>query len=385
MKWVNILHLYQPPTQTREIMDTVVRESYQKIISLLDNYSDLRLTLNISGSLLELLAKYGRSDVIAGFKKHAERGAVELMGSAMYHPILPLLPDREITRQIRLHDDISKKYFGGAYRPRGFYLPEMAYSQKTAEIVRKAGFEWVVLDEIHTPEKINFANKYKAKGVGIGVVFRDSFISKTFPPEYIMKNMEKMRGEYTVTCHDGEMYGHWHKDDHGYYDKAFGGGKITMLSVSHYRDELLGEENIAVRDGSWESKPEELAENNAFGLWNDPKNKIHNMLETFKREVLTLVESRQSDPAYETARHYADRGVASCAWWWASERKIGPFSPLSWNPTEIEKGARELYKAATALCLSAGEEAKITSYFENLRKAVWQKHRENYDRNYLVE
>ncbi|MDO8579618.1 MAG: hypothetical protein Q7R72_01975 [bacterium] len=385
MKWVNILHLYQPPTQTKEIVDAVVLECYQRIIFLLDSYPNLRLTLNISGSLLELLMKYGHENIIAGFKKHAERGSVEFLGSAMYHPILPLLPNEEIIRQIRLHDKISKKCFGSVYKPRGFYLPEMAYNQKTATIITDAGFEWIILDEIHTLEKINPSVKYKIKGLGLGIIFRDSSLSRTFPPEFIVTNLEKIKNEYIVTCHDGEMYGHWHKDDRGYYKKAFTNDSIKMLTVSEYRTVLFGEENISVRDASWESKPEELSENMTFGLWNDPRNKIHNMLETFKRKVLILVESHQNSSGYEIARHYADRGVASCAWWWASERKIGPFSPRSWNPTEIEKGARELYKAVTALDLPEREFAETSSLFENLRKTIWEKHKQDYDPNYLIE
>ena len=385
MKWINILHLYQPPTQTKEIVDAVARESYQKIVSLLATYPNLRLTLNISGSLLELLARYGHQSIIKGFKSHAERGAVEFLGSAMYHPILPLLSDGEIMRQIRLHDEISRKYFGETYKPRGFFLPEMAYNQKTAAVLVSAGFEWVILDEIHVAEKINFGKKYNIAGVGLGTVFRDSFLSRTFTPEFIVENMEKIKTEYVVTCHDGELYGHWHRDDWGYYKKAFTDNRIKMLTVSEYRAELSGGEDIAVHDASWESKPEELAENTAFGLWNDPRNKIHNMLETFKRKILTLVESHQSSPGYETARHYADRGVASCAWWWASERKIGSFSPRSWNPTEIEKGARELYKASSSLNLLPWESAEISSLFENLRQTIWKKHSRDYDPNYLIE
>lgn len=385
MKWVNILHLYQPPTQTKEIVGEVVRESYEKILSLLDGYPDLRLTLNISGSLLELLIKYGHENIINGFKRHADRGAVELLSSAMYHPILPLLSEREILRQIKLHDEISKKCFGDAYKPCGFYFPEMAYSQSAAETVGKAGFKWTILDEIHTVEKVDFEKRYTIGGLKLGVVFRDSSFSRTFPPESIVLDLEKIEKQYIVTCHDGEVYGHWHKDDRGYYKKAFSHTQISTLTVSEYLAELSKAGDITIRDASWESKPEELEQHIALSLWNDPRNKIHGMLETFKREVLMLVESHQNNPGYFLARHHADRGVASCAWWWASERKIGPFSPVSWNPTEIEKGARELFSAATALSLSASKMTEITSLYKRLETDIWAKHKEKYDPNYLIE
>ncbi|HEY4500217.1 MAG TPA: hypothetical protein VJH25_00300, partial [Candidatus Paceibacterota bacterium] len=68
-----------------------------------------------------------------------------------------------------------------------------------------------------------------------------------------------------------------------------------------------------------------------------------------------------------------------------SERKIGSFSPRSWNPTEIEKGARELYRALTALDLPAQDNAETSSLFENLHKTIWEKHKQDYDPNYLIE
>jgi predicted glycosyl hydrolase (DUF1957 family) len=386
MKWVNILHLYQPPTQTREVVDNVVRESYEKIISLLDEYPNLKLTINISGSLLELLEKYGHTHIISGIKKHADLGAVELLGTAMYHPILPLLNEKEILRQIKLHKQISLKCFGKAFSPRGFYLPEMAYSANVAKAIEKAGFDWVILDEIHTTETVDFTKLYTIEGSKIKAIFRNSVYSKTFPPEYIVENLKKIKLDYIVTCHDGELYGHWHKDDRGFYEKAFSHPEISTITASSYLAELLGTNVIKIRDASWESQPEELEQNITLGLWNNPRNKIHMMLESFKRDVLTLIESCQSDPEYATARYHADRGVASCAWWWASEKKIGPFSPVSWNPTEIEKGAHELHLAVISLAsLSPEQIEKFNLLFKNLHIEIWKKHKDKYDPSYQIE
>ena len=380
MNWINILHLYQPPTQSKETLDLVTRESYRKIIELLDKYDRLKLTINISGSLLELLLKYGHEEIIAGFKKHAERGAIEFLGSAMYHPILPLLEAKEIKRQIELQIAISKKCFGGAYSPRGFYLPEMAYSRAAAEVIASAGFEWLILDEIHTEENIDLETHYSVKGLPLGVLFRNSKISKTFPPEYLVREIQNIKERYVITCHDGELYGHWHKEDHGYYEKAFTHPDIQMLCVSQYLAGLLKNEEIALRDASWESAPDELEQNIPHGLWNDPRNDIHQRLESLKRAVLVIVEGHQDDPGYEKARHHADRGVASCAWWWASERKLGPFSPLTWNPTEIEKGAKELYMAVKSLSsLNVKDIADIETRFNTLKKHIWEKHKKDYD------
>lgn len=383
MKWINVLHLYQPPTQSKEIIDRVVRESYKTILSLLETYSDLRLTVNIAGSLLELLIKYGHQDIVDGFRKHAERGAIEFLGSAMYHPILPLLDSKEIRRQIKLHSDISQKYFGNAYKPRGFYCPEMAYNAHTGNVIKDAGFDWIILDEVHTLKPISAEKKYKIKDNNLYALFRNSKYSKTFPPESLITDFKSLKDTTVIICHDGELYGHWHTDDKGYYQKICTHKDIKSLTASTYLDDLCDEEIVPVRDANWESLPEELEKDIVLGLWQNPSNEIHTMLEQLKRDVLIFVEQHQSDFGYEQARHHADRGVASCAWWWASERKIGPFSPISWNPTEIEKGARELYTAIQSLHgIPHQDLKKFTQQFHALRKVVWQKHRNQYDPSY---
>ena len=51
--WVDFLHIYQPPNQDPETLDQVTKESYLYIIELLKKYPKLKITLNISGTLLE--------------------------------------------------------------------------------------------------------------------------------------------------------------------------------------------------------------------------------------------------------------------------------------------------------------------------------------------
>ena len=37
MYWANFLHIYQPPTQTEEIVRKVTEECYKKLVSILKN------------------------------------------------------------------------------------------------------------------------------------------------------------------------------------------------------------------------------------------------------------------------------------------------------------------------------------------------------------
>lgn len=378
IKWINFLHLYQPPSQTKDVVDQIVKESYSLIIDLLNRYPNLQLTMNINGSLLELWDKFGYEEIINSFKKLAEKGQIELVSSAMYHPILPLISKSEIERQIKLHDEISRKFFGEAYKPRGFYFPEMAYSDEALSVVKEMGLKWVILDEINADESIDPHIKYVTEA-GLDVVFRNHEFSYSFPPEFILTNIHRLK-DFVITAHDGELYGHWHKNDAGYYQKIFTSTDIETIKISDYLKELGEVKKIKLRSGSWETTEAELAAGVPFALWNDPKNDIHKKLWEFAESVELFLEKNLEDQNIETAKKYFSKGLASCAWWWASGRKLGVFSPVSWNPTEIQEGAEFLLDAARSLLdVKDEDKIKLEKMFSDLKEIVWAKHWSVYD------
>lgn len=374
--WINFLHLYQPPTQTKEMINRIVSESYALLPRLMRQYPHLRLTVNFSGSLLELLEIYGYRPLLEEYRELAALGRIEFVGSAMYHPILALLPEEEIRRQIGLQTDISRRIFGAAYAPKGFFIPEMVYSKKVADIVRSLGFEWVILDEIHFPNgRPDPSVRYRIADNGLSAVFRDRTISKTFPPEYIFEHRGELEGRALVVAHDGELYGHWHQDDRGYYEQAFTDPRIPMSTVSEYLNTLKQEASVTLREASWESSEAELAAGEPYILWNAQGNAIHRALWAFARFTLETVDSYPDDAAIDLAQRHADRGMASCAWWWATSAKLGVFGPVCWNPTEIEKGARELLLALRAFeSLSLETHLTAEAMYADLSKLIWETH-----------
>lgn len=124
MYWANFLHIYQPPTQTEAIVRKVTEECYRTLVRVLNEAPHAKITLNINAVLTEQLERYGFKDVIEGLKRLAERGQIEFTGSAMYHPILPLIPGEEVERQIKLNTEVNRRYFGDAYQPLGFFPPK---------------------------------------------------------------------------------------------------------------------------------------------------------------------------------------------------------------------------------------------------------------------
>lgn len=374
--WINFLHLYQPPTQTKGILDQVTQESYALIPKLLRKYPQARFTINFSGSLLELLETSGYQTLLKEYRELVVSGRIELVGSAMYHPILALFPEEEIRRQIMLHEEFSHRIFGETYQSKGFYIPEMTYSKKVADVVRTLGFEWLILDEFHFPKgKPQSDTRYVIKDNGLRVLFRNRSFSKTFPPEFILEHRHEIDGQAIIIAHDGELYGHWHKNDRGYYEKAFTDTGIVMPTVSEYLDTLTCEEVVAPRESSWESLEEELVTNNPFILWNASDNAIHQALWKFTLFVIKTVNTYQSDTNYALARAHADRGMASCAWWWATRAKLVATSPVCWSPSEIEKGARELSMAIRTIdSLPLKTRLKAEAMYARLTKLIWDTH-----------
>ncbi|NQV88462.1 MAG: hypothetical protein HQ402_02835 [Parcubacteria group bacterium] len=378
MYWVNFLHLYQPPTQNEETLTRIIDESYRLIIKLLHTYPNLKLTLNISGSLLDLLEKYKHEDIINELKGFVEEQRIELVGSAMYHPILPLLPAKEVDRQIKLNSEICKKFFGSSYNPSGFFLPEMAYSKEVADVIKENGFSWIILDELHLQEKVDPSVRYTIKDNGLVAIFRNREISRMFPPEYIIKDVTDLHIKYLITAHDGEMYGHWHKEDHGFYEKVFTSKYITTITASEYVKMLSTEKEIVPRQASWESTLDELEQNIYYGLWYSPKNKIHKKLWELLRFANAQIDAHEQDKNYIHARKHFDKGLASCSWWWASGKKLDVWRPEIWNPSEIEKGAQELLNTVRSLDDNSSKDTiKAEKLYNQIRDIIWEKHWKN--------
>ena len=121
MIWSAFLHIYQPPWQTKEMTKKIAKQSYWRIVHILEKHPQAKITLNINGTLTEQLATHGEAPLLRAFSTLAKRGQIEFVGSAKYHAILPLIPRKEVIRQIELNNLTNKKYFGQWYNPKGFY------------------------------------------------------------------------------------------------------------------------------------------------------------------------------------------------------------------------------------------------------------------------
>jgi len=385
MTWINFLHFYQPANIEFYSIREALNKSYWRLVRLLEEHPNLRMTANISGCLLERLADEGEIDFINRLKFLVKKGRLELVGSAAYHGLLPLLPEQEIIRQIKENEKILKKYFGKDFKPAGFFFPEMAYSPAVARIVRKLGYSWIILDEISYSgglSRPDFTEYYLDKSSGLRVVFRDRKFSGEYPPDrlkVIFKNNKEGSPRVIITATDAELYGLRHEDPTAEVEKIVKTKELKTLTVSQFifSGKNKKPEGINPVVSSWESSVKEIKEGKPFVLWHDKNNKIQNMLWKMADLSLRAGEEFKNDKNFSWYRWHLVRGLASCTFWWASARDFSKvFGPYAWSPDDIERGLEDLARAIRSLSDPKTKKIKLRAekYYLIIKKMIWENH-----------
>jgi hypothetical protein len=346
MKWANFLHFYQPANQQPDILEAIVAQSYRPIIEGIKNHQRVRLTININGSLLELLRKYGYKDIIEDLQDLVKEGRVELTGSAKYHALLPLLSDEEIVRQIELNTETLRNFFGD-YKPNGFFAPEMAYDGRIGGIVKKLGFKWMLLDEISCGGEVgqvDYSQIYKLAGTDLQVFFRDRRLSNLIMSAIVRSRetlLEAMRdelksGRYVVTAMDAETFGHHRPGLEKMLFEVFSAEEFELIPIQDLKKYYEEKKEIAPALATWASSKEDIEKKIQFLSWNDPENIIHKWQWELTELVLQEVYSvDKKHPRYPLVREKMDMSLASDHFWWASAK---PW----WSLEMIEYGAFNL-------------------------------------------
>ncbi|HEY8491820.1 MAG TPA: hypothetical protein VIO14_12600, partial [Dehalococcoidia bacterium] len=217
--WAPLLHFYQPPIQLPEVLRKVVVESYRPLLEVFHAYPHARVTVNINGVLTEMLWESGYQDVLDGLRSLAERGQVEFVGSGKHHPILPLIPVREVERQIHQNAITNRHFLGREFAPRGFFPPEMCYSRDIIRPIAESGHRWVVLSGVACPVAwpMDVVHTVRSGEAELAVLFRDDILSNRISFQEIDGRgfVEHLRGlgaegrdTYVVTAMDAETFGH---------------------------------------------------------------------------------------------------------------------------------------------------------------------------------
>jgi alpha-amylase/alpha-mannosidase (GH57 family) len=387
--WSLLLHFYQPPTQTHDVLARVARESYRPLIRVLREHENARVAVNVQGVLTELLLEHGLGDVVAGLRELAEAGKVEFVGSAKFHAILPLIPEAERKRQIAENARSNRAALGRAWNPRGFFPPEMCYSDEVVPSVHASGHEWLVVSGVACPVEwpTDVICRVPVNGAHLRVLFRDDIRSNRISfretdPEAFLRDLGRV-GEggaaYVMTAMDAETYGHhirdWEREFLGATLEALGaegkGGsqRVEMVFPSELLELFPDGAVVEPHASSWSTSREDLAAHNPFPLWKAPGNRLHELQWEYVDHCLDLVAVGRRYATSPEAKEFAAAAyerlgpaLHSCQFWWASRRPM-------WSLPMIYRGFLLLNQVATyaAHSIAVGEASEPVK-----REARWR-------------
>ncbi len=384
--WALLLHIYQPPFQSLEVLKKVDEESYLKVMDIFLKYPQAKLTLNMNGSLTELLHIHKYEATLTKIKALAQKGQLRYTGSGMYHPILPFLPPDEEIRQINLNEDYNERVLGSDYmKPKGFFPPEMAISKGVLNVIEQLNYKWIIASGIACPSDwpTDFYYTYKS----LPILFRDNIVSneisfKKLGPLKFLKKIKTLFDDdyYVITAMDGETFGHHIKN----YEEEFLGTIFEELAADDevqmiFLDDIL---NIFERRGdivpinsSWSTMPENLKQKNPYPLWADPKNELHKVQNYLREVALKLwyyVERYSAQipedhqEFYKNARDSLDRGENSDGTWWASAFSFS--EDLIFRSTQyLTRSVINSYKALFSVPLKSDEVVNIRRLYEDYK------------------
>ncbi|KKM05887.1 hypothetical protein LCGC14_1749550 [marine sediment metagenome] len=366
--WAPLLHIYQPPTQDLKILRKIDKECYKPLFSVLEYHDNAKFCLNINGVLIDMLYEFGLGDTMELLKNLVSERKVEIIGTAKFHPILPLIPKKEVHHQIYLNEVLNKKEFGELWKKKGFFPPELAISANVAKDVHDLGYKWVVMSGIACPIEWPY-DKIYCSPTGLQLFFRDDILSnkisfnnitakgfiKDIKAMYKDEKRENVNDTYLLTAMDGETFGFHIKK----YEKTFLGKTLELvveeddvqtIFISDL-DQIFpkSKEKIIPRESSWSTTSEDILNKIPYPLWKHPDNNIHkfywkimNSLNNLMNliDTLDLKENWEIENHYNTARWFYDRGLHSCPTWWANAHRG------TWSPNLIYKGVELLIAAA---------------------------------------
>ncbi|MFX0092549.1 MAG: alpha-amylase/4-alpha-glucanotransferase domain-containing protein [Candidatus Hodarchaeota archaeon] len=141
-----VFHFHQPPNNFDHVNQWAYERSYNPLLAAIERHSHLRVTLHITGSLLDWLTDKHPNylDRLAGLVR---KGQIELLGGAYFEAILAILPDEDKINQITLLSDKLYDHFG--VKPRGMWLAERVWEPHLAKSIVDAGLDYIFIDDSH--------------------------------------------------------------------------------------------------------------------------------------------------------------------------------------------------------------------------------------------
>lgn len=163
------------------------------------------------------------SELIPYYKKLQDNKQIDISTTPFYHPILPLLIDRQSAKEARpdvvlptssaKYEDFASlqvtsavDYFEKLFdkKPKGFWPSEGSVSNKTISLLSSHGVQWACTDEEILSKTLNNSNKellykpysLKTENGKVNLFFRDKYLSDLIGFDYSKKSAKEAASDF---------------------------------------------------------------------------------------------------------------------------------------------------------------------------------------------
>lgn len=287
-----VLNLHQPPGNLEYLLEHKEWEA-KEILWALDRiprslweYEDLaRVHLAFSGTLLETLSDPKFQERVYGIAKVGDllwyfqnTRILELLGTAYYHPVLPLIPEEDREEHLQRWLGLARHLFWRDQFP-GLWPPEMGFSMEMIPMLKRLGYRYVLVDSKHVEpldsmpwQEVRYRPHFaEYEGQEIIVVVRDRELSDAQESGMEYGWFEHEMHERTkwcdfppliTTCTDGDNGGwfrntspkgnFWNVFYKEFLDQIRNGWTVGRpIFISEYLDRFGAKGYVNVRTGAW--------------------------------------------------------------------------------------------------------------------------------------
>jgi alpha-amylase/alpha-mannosidase (GH57 family) len=287
------LHMHQPPGNLNLLYEANNWEAqqiircYERPARYAHAYKDVaRFHVGFSGILLkqlqdpQIIDRYRQYiDIPKMFQAYRHAENIEIIGMGFYHPVFPLIPKEDWQEQLEKGREIAQQVFGR--RPLGFWPSEMGFCMEMIPAIKKAGYEYVVVDNVHVQplkesQRIDSFQAYLARyqKTEITIVPRNRDISNAqesgMSADWFINEAENKikasphpdKDRLVTTWSDGENGGWFRQMDEGsgffghffapFMEKARKKQtRIQSMKISDFLKKHPPKEEVTVRTGAW--------------------------------------------------------------------------------------------------------------------------------------
>lgn len=138
---------YDSPTNNERIAHKVADKSYiptnRKLLELLHKHPEFKLSLSITGTVLEQLEQWSPAS-LKSFQDLTATGRVEIVGETYHHSLAFFYSQAEFEAQVQMHREKVEKLFGQT--PRVFRNTELSYNNDLAYWADRAGYKGILAE-----------------------------------------------------------------------------------------------------------------------------------------------------------------------------------------------------------------------------------------------